>query len=192
VDHPPASPMGRDAAPIEGNKSICLYARQVGKGWQRDEAVDDETDVAAAIEAGAGRAGALLPVLHALQERIGHVPPGAVPRIAQALNLSRAEVQGVLSFYSDFRDTPAARHVLRLCMAEACLSQGATALQELVSRRLGIGAHQRTPDDAVELIPVYCLGNCACAPALTLDGRLHGRMSVARLDALLGELGQPS
>ncbi len=154
----------------------------------RGDAVDQEADVTAAIEAGAGRLGALLPVLHALQERVGHVPPGAVPRIAQALNLSRAEVQGVLSFYTDFRSTPPARHVLRLCMAEACLSQGATALQEQASRRLGIGPQQRTPDGAVELEPVYCLGNCACAPALTLDGRLHGRVSAARLDTLLAEL----
>jgi formate dehydrogenase subunit gamma len=150
--------------------------------------LDHETDVTAAIEAGTGRAGALLPVLHALQERIGHVPPAAVPRIAQALNLSRAEVQGVLSFYCDFRGTPPARHVLRLCMAEACLSQGAAALQEQASRRLGIGPHERTPDGTVELEPVYCLGNCACAPALTLDGRLHGRVSAARLAALLAEL----
>jgi formate dehydrogenase subunit gamma len=151
--------------------------------------VNHEVEVKAAIEAGAGRAGALLPVLHALQDRIGHVPPEAVPRIAQALNLSRAEVQGVLSFYSDFRSTPPARHVLRLCMAEACLSQGAAALQAQASQRLGIGAHGSAADGAIELEPVYCLGNCACAPALMLDGQLHGRVTAARLDALLRDLG---
>lgn len=172
--------------PIEGERAICLHGAQ---SIVRGHAVNLDAEVTAAIEAGAGRAGALLPVLHALQERVGHVPPEAVPRIAQALNLSRAEVQGVLSFYSDFRSTPPARHVLRLCMAEACLAQGAAALQEQATRRLGIGEQERTADGAVENEPVYCLGNCACAPALTLDGRLHGRVSAARLSALLDELG---
>jgi len=143
--------------------------------------VNHDADVAAALAAGAGRSGALLPVLHALQDRIAYVPPEAVPCIAQALNLSRAEVQGVLSFYSDFRSAPPAPHVLRLCMAEACLSQGAAALQVQASQRLGAGA--------IELEPVYCLGNCACAPALMLDGQLHGRVTAARLDALLREVG---
>lgn len=144
-------------------------------------AVDHEAEVTAAIAVGAGRRGALLPVLHALQDRLGHVPPEAVPRIAQALNLSRAEVQGVLTFYSDFRSAPPAPHVLRLCLAEACMAQGAAALQAQATQRLAAGAFG--------LEPVYCLGNCACAPALMLDGRLHGRVTPARLDALLQELG---
>ena len=146
-----------------------------------------EVDVTAAIEAGAGRAGALLPVLHALQERIGHVPSEAVPHIAQALNLSRAEVQGVLSFYSEFRSAPPARHVLRLCMAEACLSQGAAALQEQACRGLGIGPQERTPDGAVELEPVYCLGNCACSPAMMVDGELYGRVTAERFNEIVSE-----
>lgn len=147
-----------------------------------------DAEVAAAIEAGAGRAGALLPVLHALQDRIGYVPPEAIPRIAQALNLSRAEVQGALSFYADFRSTPPVRHKLRVCMAEACLAQGAAALQQHAAERLAIDPSGRGPGGHIESDPVYCLGLCACAPALMLNGQLHGRVTTTQLDALLSEL----
>ncbi len=147
-----------------------------------------DAEVAAAIEAATGRAGALLPVLHALQDRIGYVPPEAVPRIAQALNLSRAEVQGVLSFYTDFRSTPPVQHKLRVCMAEACLAQGAAALQKQAAERLAIDPSGHSVGGHIESEPVYCLGLCACAPALMLDGRLHGRVTPAQLELLLSEL----
>ena len=147
-----------------------------------------DAEVAAAIDAGTGRAGALLPVLQALQDRIGYVPPEAVPRIAQALNLSRAEVQGVLSFYSDFRSTPPAQHMLRVCMAEACLAQGAGALQTMAAERLAIDPSGHSVGGHIESDPVYCLGLCACAPALMLDGQLYGRVTTAQLDALLSAL----
>ena len=129
--------------------------------------------------------GALLPILHAVQDALGHVPEGAVPLIAQGLNLSRAEVHGVVSFYHYFRTRPPGRHVLHLCRAEACQAMGGVALERHVTQRLGIGFHQTTADGACTLEPVYCLGNCACAPSMMLDGELHGRMSAEAFDRLL-------
>jgi formate dehydrogenase subunit gamma len=131
--------------------------------------------------------GALLPILHAVQDGLGYVPPDAVPRIATALNLSRAEVHGVVSFYHHFRSTPPGRRVLQLCRAEACQSMGAERLATQVRERLGIDFHETTSDGAVSLEPVYCLGNCACAPAAMLDGEVWGRLSPERVDVLLAE-----
>jgi formate dehydrogenase subunit gamma len=148
-----------------------------------------ERHVRAAVDAAlareAGRRGALLPVLHAVQERLGHVPASAVPAIAKALNLSRAEVHGVVSFYHDFRDAPPGRHVVRLCLAEACQAMGSSALRKHVEQALQVGLHGTTQDGMFTLEPVYCLGNCACAPAIQVDGELHGRVSVAAIDAVL-------
>jgi len=141
--------------------------------------------VAEAIAGHGSRAGALLPLLHAIQDALGFVPPQAVPTIADALNLSRAEVHGVISFYHDFRATPAGRHTLRLCRAEACQSMGAEQLAQAVRARLGIDWHGTTRDGAVTLEPVYCLGNCACAPAAMLDGEVHGRLTYERVAGLL-------
>lgn len=136
--------------------------------------------------------GALLPVLHAVQDELGHLPPGAVDDIAHALNLSRADVHGVISFYHDFRQHPPGRHVLRLCRAEACQAMGGAAVEARARQRLGIDYHGTTADGAVTLEPVYCLGLCACAPSLMLDGELHGRVDAARLDGLLATLGAAS
>jgi formate dehydrogenase subunit gamma len=122
-----------------------------------------------------GLEGPLLPILHAVQARLGHVPAEAVPQIADRLNLGRAEVHGVVTFYHDFREAPAGRRVLRLCRAEACQAMGADALAAVVQRALGIGWHDTTPDGAVTLEPVFCLGLCACGPAAQVDGRLVGR-----------------
>jgi len=133
-------------------------------------------------------AGALLPILHALQKALGYVPPAAVPLIAQALNLSRAEVHGVISFYHYFRREPAGRHTIYVCRAEACQAMGGRALQAHAQKKLGIELHQTTADGAFTLEPVYCLGNCACAPSLLVDGELHGRVDAQRFDELLGEL----
>lgn len=127
----------------------------------------------------------LLPTLHAIQDSLGHIPPDAVPRIAAAFNLSHADVQGVLSFYPHFRAGPPARHTLQLCQAEACLSMGAAALLAQAGRALGCGLHGRSADGACAIAPVYCLGQCATAPALLLDERLHARVSPARLAQLL-------
>ena len=133
--------------------------------------------------------GPLLPMLHALQETWGCVPQGAVPVLADILNLGRAEVHGVISFYHDFRDHPTGRHVLKLCRAEACQSMGANALAEETLRKLGIGWHGTTPNGAVTVEPVYCLGMCACAPAAMVDGRVVGRVDDSRMDRILAEVG---
>lgn len=132
-----------------------------------------------------GMEGPLLPILHAVQEEFGHVPQDALPIIAKGLNLSRAEVHGVMSFYHDFRTHPAGRHVLKLCRAEACQSMGADALADHAKTRLGCDWHGTTEDGNVTLEPVFCLGLCACGPAALVDGRVVGRMDETKLDALV-------
>jgi formate dehydrogenase subunit gamma len=134
-----------------------------------------------------GLEGALLPILHAVQAAFGHVPQAAVPQIAKALNLSKAEVHGVVSFYHDFRDAPAGRHVLKLCRAEACQAVGADRVAAHVQAALGVDWHGTTPDGTVTLEPVFCLGLCACGPAAMLDGQLIGRCDEARSDAVIAE-----
>lgn len=131
--------------------------------------------------------GPLLPILHSVQEAFGHVPDEVKPVIAEALNLSRAEVHGVVSFYHDFRAHPSGRHVLKLCRAEACQSRGSDELAERLRALLGIDFHETTPDGAVTLEPVFCLGLCACAPAAMLDDELHGRLDMAGLEAMVAE-----
>lgn len=131
--------------------------------------------------------GATLVILHALQEAFGYVPEPAVPMIASALNLSRAEVYGVFTFYHDFRHQPAGRHVLKLCRAEACQAAGGDALVARAEAKLGIGIGNTTADNLTTLEPIYCLGLCATAPSAMLDGRLVGRLDEARIDALVAE-----
>ncbi|MBK4217824.1 formate dehydrogenase subunit gamma [Paracoccus caeni] len=133
--------------------------------------------------------GPLLPMLHELQRIYGFVPEAAVPVLADVLNLGRAEVHGVISFYHDFRDHPTGRHVLKICRAEACQSMGANALAESTLKKLGIGWHDTTSNGAVTVEPVYCLGMCACAPAAMIDGRVVGRVDQARMQRLLDEAG---
>lgn len=130
--------------------------------------------------------GPLLPILHAVQAALGHVPQAALPLIADALNLSRAEVHGVVSFYHDFRAEPAGRHVLKICRAEACQAMGGEAVAAATLARLGISWHGTTADGAVTVEPVYCLGLCACGPAAMLDDRPLGRVDA---DRLLVEVG---
>jgi formate dehydrogenase subunit gamma len=132
--------------------------------------------------------GPAMPMLHAIQAAFGYVPEAAVPVVAQALNLSRAEVHGIVSFYHDFRREPAGRSVVRLCRAEACQSFGADRLAAQASERLGISWHETTPDGAVTLEPVFCLGLCAAAPCGMVNERSVARLTPARLDALLEEL----
>lgn len=131
--------------------------------------------------------GPLLPILHEIQHAFGYVPESTKPLIAEALNLSRAEVHGVVSFYHDFRDHPSGRHVLKLCRAEACQSVGGDALAASAMSKLGIDWHGTTADGAVTLEPVYCLGLCACAPAAMLDDELHGRLDADCLSDLIAE-----
>lgn len=130
-------------------------------------------------------AGALMPILHAIQDTLGHVPKESVPLIAQALNLSIAEVHGVLTFYHYFRQSPPGRHVVHLCRAEACQAVGAVELEAHAKRALGIDFHETTADGAVTLEPVYCLGNCALGPSVMVDEQLKGRVSARRFDELI-------
>ena len=131
--------------------------------------------------------GATLVILHALQESFGYVPEPAIPMIAQVLNLSRAEVHGVFTFYHDFRHEPAGRHVLKLCRAEACQAAGGDALAARAEAKLGVSMGNTTADERVTLEPIYCLGLCATAPSAMLDGRVVGRLDEARIDALVAE-----
>jgi len=131
--------------------------------------------------------GALLPILHAIQDALGYVPAESVPAIAKALNLSRAEVHGVISFYHYFRDTPPGKHTIHLCRAESCQAMGGKQLETHVKATLGIDFHETTADGKFSLEAVYCLGNCACSPAMQIDEEIFGRVSANRFDAVVKE-----
>jgi formate dehydrogenase subunit gamma len=146
-----------------------------------------QTAVSAAVERLKDMPGGLLPILHAVQEALGFVPPAAVPIIADGLNLSRAEVHGVISFYHYFRDTPAGRHTIHMCRAEACQAMNQRALEAHAKTHLGIDFHGTTGNGAFTLEPVYCLGNCACSPAIMVDNELYGRVTPQRFDAILSQ-----
>ncbi len=134
-----------------------------------------------------GQPGPLLLVLHAIQEEFGYIPEEAQPVVADGLNLSRAEVHGVVTFYHFFRHSPPGRHVVQLCCAESCKAMQADRLAAHAYQKLGIGFHETTTDGQFSLEPVYCLGNCACSPAMMVDGELYGRVSHARFDEVLAE-----
>jgi len=153
-----------------------------------DAEVPIPTTVASIVGRLAETPGALLPILHAVQEALGCVPAEAVPVIADGLNLSRAEVHGVVSFYHYFRATPPGKHVLHLCRAEACQARRQQALEAHAKGRLGIDFHQTTANGAITLEPVYCLGNCALGPAMMIDGELYGRVTPERFDSIVAEL----
>lgn len=129
--------------------------------------------------------GPLLPILHGVQDAFGHVPEDALPVIAAQLNLTRAEVHGVMSFYHDFRTEPAGRHVVKICRSEACQAMGAERSVAAAERALGVGMGETTPDGAVTLEPVYCLGLCACGPAALVDGEVRGRMDAGTVTDLV-------
>jgi formate dehydrogenase subunit gamma len=136
----------------------------------------------------ADKPGALMPVLHAVNERFGYVPSEAVPAIARGLNLSRAEVHGVISFYHDFRHERPGRTVIRVCRAESCQAMGAVALAAHIRSRLGIDFGKTTADGDFTLEPVYCLGNCACSPAIVVGDDLYGRVDPQRFDEIFSRL----
>lgn len=133
--------------------------------------------------------GPLLPMLHALQEAFDHVPQSAVPLLAQTLNISAAEVHGVVSFYHDFKEVPSGRHVVKICRAEACQAVGANALADATLEKLGVAWHGTTANGAVTIEPVYCLGLCACGPAAMVDGKVVGRVDTSKMDQILSEVG---
>jgi formate dehydrogenase subunit gamma len=134
--------------------------------------------------------GPLLPILHALQETFGYIDRAAEPVVAEALNIARAEVHGVVTFYHDFRSEPAGRHVLKLCRAEACQAAGCDALAARAEARLGVAFGHTTPDGRVTLEPVYCLGLCSVSPSAMIDGCVIGRLDEKKLDALIAETGR--
>jgi len=131
--------------------------------------------------------GPLLNVLHAVHDGCGYIPPAAVPVIAAGLNLSRAEVHGVISFYHYFRSTPPGRHIIRLCRAESCQAVDARSLEAHASKRLGVAFHETTADGRFSFEPVYCLGQCALSPAVMIDDEVYGRVTPDRFDALVRE-----
>jgi len=144
--------------------------------------------VLAALSQYQGQPGPLLQILHAVQDRLGYIPPAALPLIADALNLSRADVFGVVTFYHHFRSAPVGRHIIRVCQAEACRAMHSERLTAHAQARLGVELHGTTPDGSFTLEPVYCLGNCACAPSMLVDEELHARVTPEAFDALIDRL----
>ena len=129
--------------------------------------------------------GNLLPILHGIQDTLGYIPPSAIEDIAKALYLSKAEVHGVISFYHYFRTTPPGKHTIRICRAESCQAMNGKALENHAKQTLGIDFHETTPDEHFSLEAVYCLGNCACSPSITIDDEVHGRVTPEKFDQLL-------
>jgi len=148
----------------------------------------DRAAVLAIVNAHKHQPGALMPILRGIQDDLGWVPPASIPLIASELNLSRAEVHGVVSFYHDFRHAPPGRNVVRLCRAESCQAMGAVGLADHARKRLGIDFNGTSADGAFSLEAVYCLGNCACSPAVVINGELLGRVTPASFDDAISRL----
>ena len=148
---------------------------------------DLQGEVEALISNYRGKEGALIPLLHAIQDNLGYVPEFTYSQIAKALNLSVAEVHGVVTFYHHFRTHKPGRHVMQICRAESCQSLGSEALEAHAKKCLNIEYHQTTSDETVTLEPVYCLGNCALSPSVMMDDEIYGRVSSADIDALIAE-----
>ena len=146
-----------------------------------------ERHVRSAVAAHRADRGALLPILHDIQATFGYVDPAVVPVLAEELNLSRADVHGVITFYHDFRTSPAAGTHVRICRAEACQAAGADALAEHARAKLGTDVGATAPDRSATLDQVFCFGNCALGPAVEINGRIAGRVTPDRFDTLLGE-----
>jgi len=144
-----------------------------------------EQRVRSAVAAHRGERGALLPILHELHAELGYLDPAALPILAAELNISRADVYGVVTFYHDFRDSPPGATTVRICRAEACQAVGAERLAEHATRRLGVGFGETSADRAVTLDEVFCFGNCALGPTVEVDGRLYGRVDERRFDEVM-------
>ena len=157
------------------------------------QAIISLSDVQDIVDELKAKPGALLPILHAVQDHYGYIPTASVPVIAQGLNLSRAEVHGVISFYHYFRAGRGGEHTLYVCRAEACQSMGSRELEAYVKEALGVDYHGTSADGKVTLEPVYCLGNCACSPNVRLDDSVYARMDKSKVDKLLSNVmsGEP-
>jgi formate dehydrogenase subunit gamma len=149
-----------------------------------------EEDISRIVSALKEKPGALMPILRRVQDELGYIPSEAVPIIAKELNLTRADVHGVITFYHDFRSTRPGQHVLKICQAESCQAMGSVALTAYAKQHLGVDFHQTTADQVFTLDPVYCLGNCALSPAVMVDGDVHGRTTPQRLRQILEEVRQ--
>lgn len=136
--------------------------------------------------------GALLPLLHAIQDTLGYIPEIAYPLISKSLSLSVAEVHGVVSFYHHFRTHKPGRHILQICLAESCQAMGSDALESYIKKNLGIEFHETTSDGSITLEPIYCLGNCACSPSVLIDEEVFGRVDNKKIDQLISALKSPS
>lgn len=146
---------------------------------------NQKSTVLGILDAHQSMPGNLLPILHGIQDTLGYIPPAAVEDIAKALYLSQAEVHGVISFYHYFRETPPGNSTIHICRAESCQSMGGKALENHAKQSLGIDFHETTADGRFSLEPVYCLGNCACSPSITIDKEVHGRVTPEKFDQLL-------
>ncbi len=153
--------------------------------------VDLEKAVTAIVANHAGQMGSLMPILHAIQEQFDYVPEAVVPVLASQLNLSRAEVHGVIHFYHDFCSEKPGKHIIQVCRAEACQAMGSRDLEKHIKDLLGIDYGQTTKDGQFTLKPVYCLGNCACTPTLRIDDDIHARVTPKRFEQLLQTLLEP-
>ena len=153
-----------------------------------DQKQDVNSVISRVLEERKDQPGALLPILHGIQDALGHVPREAIAQIALALNLSRAEIHGVVSFYHYFRTSPPGRHTVYLCRAESCQSMGANHLVEHAKAKLGVDFHETTRDGAFTLEPIYCLGNCACSPAMMIDDQVYGRVTPERFEEVVKNL----
>jgi formate dehydrogenase subunit gamma len=140
------------------------------------------------VDALKDKPGAMLPILHAVQDRFGYIPEAAVPIIAESLRHTRAEVHGIITFYHHFRTHPAGAHVVHVCRAEACQAAGSRQLETYIKGKLGVNYHQTSRDNEFTLEPVYCLGNCACGPSIRVDDTIHGRVTADKFDRLVDRL----
>ncbi|MEH6550263.1 MAG: formate dehydrogenase subunit gamma [Pseudomonadales bacterium] len=151
-------------------------------------ATDQTATLNGIIESHRHLEGPLLPILHSIQQVYGFIPDPAVILMAEQLQLSRAEVHGVISFYHFFRTTPPGKNTLQICRAESCQSMGSRALEQQIKQRLKVDYHQTTADGEITLEPVYCLGNCACSPSIRVNDQIHGRINMDRFEDVLDEL----
>lgn len=152
------------------------------------EVEERSNTVAAIVSQLKHKPGALLPILHAVQAALGFIPPASLPAIAQGLNLSRAEVHGVVSFYHHFLTSPPGRHTLQICRAESCQAMGSRELEAYAKDSLKIDYQQTTADGEITLLPVYCLGNCACSPSIRVGNEIHGRVDAKKLESIVSDL----
>lgn len=153
-----------------------------------NQAYDLNAALNAIIDAHTQLEGPLLPILHAIQDALGFIPDNAVTLIASKLQLAKAEVHGVISFYHYFRTTPPGHNTIQICRAESCQSMGSRELEKNIKEKLNVGYHQTTADGEITLEPVYCLGNCACSPAIRVNDEIHGRVDMNKFDEIVDEL----